>query len=161
MRLELAKVTLIGILHRWAPLLRHVMVTSLLLQRRKELYRFLSSPLQRHNKLSRVHCWNYRGIKNLYRIFIFIYHRWIFIKIRTAPWYTQWPGVNWFMKKTWSLKSSVTIPLRKEVKADEREKKLEEKRRGQSQRVSEDVQALKEPITELLCWNRRWIDSPG
>jgi hypothetical protein len=30
------------------------------------------------------------------------------------------------MKKTCSRKSGVTLPLRKEIKADEREKKLEE-----------------------------------
>ncbi len=28
-----------------------------------------------------------------------------------APWYTQGPGGNWFMKKTWSRKSGVRLPL--------------------------------------------------
>ncbi len=28
------------------------------------------------------------------------------------PWYTQEPGGNWFMKKTWSQKSRVRLPLR-------------------------------------------------
>jgi hypothetical protein len=48
MRLELAKATLIGILHRWALLLRQVMVNSLLLPKR--IVSVLSSPLQRRKK---------------------------------------------------------------------------------------------------------------